>query len=78
AKAITAATATAAATERIEIIFAETVALVAATATTPSIKTHKVELTFVSPQSRLPGGADETHRATGQTAVKPSPLHLST
>jgi len=50
AKAIAATTKTVtAACERIEAVFAKTVALVSAPAATPSIKTHKPERTFASP-----------------------------
>jgi hypothetical protein len=67
-KAITAAR------KRIETFLAETVPLVTATAATSSIKTHRTEFTFASPHSTPSGGADESHRTTGQTADRPSPL----
>jgi len=79
AEAITAATA--AAHEGIKAFFAEPVALVSAPAATPSIKTHKTEITFASPRTTSLGCVDETRQATGQADAhhaRPSPLHLAT
>ena len=61
--------------EGIETILTETVPLVAAPATTPSIKTHKPEQTFASPQFAQSGGADDSRRTTGRNTARPSPLH---
>jgi len=68
--ATTAKTIAAAATasKRIKTVLAETVTLVAPTAATSSIKTHKPERTFASPQLTWPGHADESRRATQKMA----------
>jgi hypothetical protein len=68
-----------AARKRIETVFAETVALVPASAATSSVKTHITERTFASPQVASSGSADESRRTTGQAAglpARPSTLHL--
>ena len=62
---------TAAAGEWIETVFSETVPLVAPASAAPSIKTHKPDRTFTSPNETRLGGADETHPATGQSAARP-------
>jgi len=80
AEAITATaakTVTTTACERIEAIFAKTVALVSAPAATPSIKTHKPERTFASPRTTSSGRVDESRQTTGQMTMhhaRPFPL----
>ena len=63
------------ATKRIETLFAKSVALVSAPASTPSIKTHKPERTFASPHCSSRCGVDDSRGAAGQAPAGPFPLH---
>ena len=75
AESVTAAAAkpvaTATTCERIKAFLRETIPLVAPTAATPSIETHKLELTFASPHSTHPEARTNRTGRQGKRALRP-------